>query len=55
MNPMILGLIRHFLSVGGAALATQGYMSSEEAEAASGAAVALAAVAWSMWSKRKAR
>lgn len=53
MNQIVLGLIRHILSVAGASLATQGYMTGEEVQTAVGAVVALLVTVWSVYSKRK--
>lgn len=49
MNPMILGLLRHVLTLAGGALA----FSPGDTETLVGAFLAIAGVAWSIYDKRK--
>lgn len=52
MNPMIFGLLRHVLTMGGGALVTAGYVSAGDVETITGAVMALIGVAWSAYDKR---
>jgi hypothetical protein len=51
LKQVILGLIRHVLTVGAGALVTDGYLSSSDAQTAVGAVMALAVIGWSAWNK----
>lgn len=52
MNPMLMGLARHVLTLAGGALVTAGYLDEGSMQTAVGALVALAGVAWSAFDKR---
>lgn len=52
MNPMLLGLVRHVLTMAGAGLVTAGYLDEASMQTAVGAVVALIGVAWSAIDKR---
>lgn len=50
---VILGLVRHLLGAGGAALATNGWIDAAQSEQLVGAVLTIAAIAWSAWDKKK--
>ena len=52
MNPMILGLLRHALTLAGGALVAAGYASPGDVGTVIGAVLALGGVAWSAYDKR---
>lgn len=49
---MVLGIVRHVLTAGGAIVSANGFASSTDVETGVGAAVTLIGLAWSIWSKR---
>jgi hypothetical protein len=49
----IAGLLRHILTFGGGFLVTNGTLTDVDLQTGVGAAVALFALAWSIWAKRK--
>lgn len=49
---VILGLVRHLLGAGGAALATNGWIDAAQSEQLVGALLAIGAIAWSAWDKK---
>lgn len=54
LKPAILGVIRHLLTTGGGVLVANGMLTDGQAATATGAIVALAGVAWSVFDKRRA-
>lgn len=55
MFTAILAIVRHVLTAGGAALATNGLLESSEVEAAVGAVVTVLATVWSIIEKARAK
>ena len=51
---IILGIIRHMLTLGGGALITRGYASNTDVEQLAGALMTVFGVLWSIWQKRSA-
>ncbi len=49
---MVMGLLRHLLTVAGGALAAQGALTTDEATQGAGALLTLIGIAWSVYSKR---
>jgi hypothetical protein len=49
---VILGFVRHLLTIGAGALASRGVIGQSEVEIAVGATVALGGIIWSAMSKR---
>ncbi len=54
-NKVVLGLIRHLLTIGGGIFISQGVMNKSDEEAAIGAIITLVGVAWSMLLKLSAK
>lgn len=52
MQAMVLGIIRHALTVAGGALVTSGYLGSSDVEQIVGALVTIIGVGWSVLNKR---
>lgn len=52
MTPMIFGLLRHVLTMGGGFLVAKGYVAEGDIETLVGAALALGGVAWSAYDKK---
>lgn len=48
---MLLGVLRHFLTVGGGLLVEHGYMTTGQLDEGVGAAVVLIGIGWSIWDK----
>jgi hypothetical protein len=55
MNNEIAGVLRAFLAAAGGGLASKGYIDAATIEIVAGALATLIAVAWSIYSKRKAK
>jgi drug/metabolite transporter superfamily protein YnfA len=53
MQAIALSLFRHIATLLGASLTTQGAMTGGEVEAAVGALVTLASIAWAVFTRRK--
>ena len=51
--PIILGLVRHLLTIGAGALASRGVIGHNEIEITVGAVAALAGIAWSAMEKKR--
>jgi hypothetical protein len=49
---VIMGVVRHGLTTIGGAMVANGYLDAAAAETVTGAGIALAGVAWSIWEKR---
>ena len=54
LQPIIMGQIRHLVTMGGTALATSGYIGGSDAVVVTGAVMALIAVIWSAIAKKMA-
>jgi hypothetical protein len=54
MNPIYLGLIRHLLTMGAGALASNGVISSNQTEIVVGSAIGIVGVIWSVIDKKRA-
>lgn len=54
LQPIIMGQLRHYVTIAGASLATQGFMGGSDVETFTGAVMALAALIWSAVSKKVA-
>jgi hypothetical protein len=52
MGQMVQGIARHLLTAAGGAMVAKGVVDAGTAEAAIGALVTLAGVAWSIWEKK---
>lgn len=53
-TPMVMGILRHALTIAGGALVTSGYLSGAELETAAGAVATLVGLGLSIWVKRGA-
>lgn len=51
MLQVILGVLRHLLTAGGGALATNGLIGSSDVELGVGAVLTLVGLVWSVWQK----
>lgn len=54
LQPIILGQIRHYVTVAGSALATAGYLDGSGVQAGVGAVMTIIALIWSAFSKKMA-
>lgn len=53
MTELIMPIIRHLLTVGGSALATDGVISSADAQAGVGAIITLVGIGLSVWNAKR--
>ena len=55
MNATIAGLIRHIITILGGGLVAKGHIDETGIETVAGAIAVIIGMAWSVWSKRKAK
>lgn len=54
MNPLVLGILRHGLTLAGGVLVARGYGNDETVQQIVGGLVSAASVGWMAWDKRRA-
>lgn len=55
IKELVLGVVRHVLTVLGGGLVTQGYLDASELSTGVGAVLALIGIAWSIWDKTRTK